>query len=149
MSLYLELTTGPLSAELAPLVVSRNDAEIEAVMNRADIPVYGIISTNDFAIWAASTGMRAVIQDHADNASSPLRSIALTLLDLLTGNLDRAVAFSITSNVSMLNAWVDAGALTTTQRDELLLLSTKMVSRADQIGGASLSAISNALNGAN
>lgn len=141
-----ELTNGPLAAELAPLIVARNDADIVAVMNRKDIAVYGTISTNDLAIWSASSGLRAAIQDHANNAASPLRSIALTLLDLLTGNLERALDFGIAANVAMLEAWVTAGAITENQRDELLALSQKTVSRADQIGGVTLSKISDALN---
>lgn len=148
-ALYDELTAGPLSVELAPLITARNDSGIAEIMNRKDISVYSTIKTNTFAIWAASTGLRSSIQDHADNHASPLRSIALTLLDLLTGNLERAIDLGIQSNIAMLNAWVVAGALTTAQRDELLALSQKMISRADQIGGVSLSQISDALNGAN
>ena len=134
INLYNELTTGPLSAELAPLITIGDEVAISAVFNRKDILVYSTISTNDFAIWAASTGLRAAIQDHAENASSPLRSIALTLLDLLTGNLERALDFGNTANVAMLEAWVTAGAITADQRNELLALSEKMISRAEQLG---------------
>jgi hypothetical protein len=133
-TLYDYLTTGPLAVELAPLIADGNDGEISAIMNRKNIPVYGTVSANIFAIWAASTGLRATIQDHAENLNSPLRSIARTLLDLLQGNLDRALDFGNAANVAMLEAWVSAGAITITQRDELLALSEKMISRADQIG---------------
>lgn len=37
--------------------------------------------------WAAQTGLRARLQDHADLAGSPLRSISLSALDLLQGNM--------------------------------------------------------------
>jgi hypothetical protein len=145
-ALYDELIAGPLSTELSPLIAARNDTGIAEVMNRKDISIYGIISTNDFAIWAASKGLRAIIQDHAENAVSPLRSIALTLLDLLAGNLERALDFGNTTNVAMLDAWATAGAITESQRNELLAIAQKTISRADQLGGVSVSQISDALN---
>jgi hypothetical protein len=133
MALLDELTTGPLAAEIEPFIADGDDGEIYAILHRKDIPVNGAVAVNDFAIWAASTGLRAAIQDHADNASSPLRSIALTLLDLLQGNLAPALDFGNAANVTMLNSWVAAGALTTPQRDTLLTLSQKLISRAEQI----------------
>jgi hypothetical protein len=133
MALLDELTTGPLAAELEPFIADGDDGAIYAAMHRRDIAVNGAVAVNDFAIWAASTGLRAAIQDHADNAESPLRSIALTLLDLLQGNLAPALDFGNAANVAMLNAWVAAGALTTPQRDTLLTLSQKLISRAEQI----------------
>ena len=145
-TLLNELLTGPLSNELAIPIAARNDVLICELLNKKNIPVYGTVSANDFAIWAASTGLRATIQDHAENPASPLRSIALTLLDLLQGNLDRALDFGNAANVAMLEAWVSAGAITATHRDELLALSQKLISRADQIGGVSVSQISDALN---
>lgn len=141
-----ELLTGPLAAELAPFIAARNDDTITAILNRKDIEVYSTLSANDFAIWAASTGLRAVIEDHANNAQSPLRSIALTLLDLLKGNLERSLDFGIPANVTMLEAWVTAQAITANQRDELLQMSKELISRADQIGGVTLSQVSEALN---
>jgi hypothetical protein len=134
MSLLDELQTGPLAAELAPFIASGDDGAIHAVLHRKDIAVNGTVAVNDFAIWAASTGLRAAIQDHAANAESPLRSIALTLLDLLQGNLAPALDFGNATNVALLSAWVTAGALTTQQRDELLALSAKSISRAEQAG---------------
>jgi hypothetical protein len=133
MSILDELTTGPLAAEIAPFIASGDDGAIYAALHRKDIPVSGAVAVNDFAIWAASTGLRAAIQDHADNAESPLRSIALTLLDLLQGNLAPALDFGNAANVTMLNAWVAAGALTIPQRDDLLTLSQKLISRAEQV----------------
>jgi hypothetical protein len=134
MALLDELTTGPLAAELAPLLADGDDTAIYNVLHRADITVNGAIAVNDFAIWAASTGLRAAIADHADNIASPLRSIALTLLDLLQGNLAPNLDFGNAANVTMLEAWVTAGALTEAQRDELLTLSQKLISRAQQAG---------------
>lgn len=47
MTLHDELTTGPLAAELAPLIADGNDGAILAVLNRKDIPAKGKISAHD------------------------------------------------------------------------------------------------------
>lgn len=149
MSLFDELTTGLFAAEIAPFILSGNDSAISELLNGKNISVNDSVSVNTFALWCASTGMRATIQDHAGNTASPLRSIALTLLDLLQGNLQPAsLDLSVSGNVVMLDAWIAAGALTQSQKDELILLSQKTVSRAEQLGiDCSIPAIAFALRG--
>ena len=83
----------------------------------------GTVSVGDFASWAAATGMRAVIEDHAANAASPMRSIALALRDVLTGATG-GIRLDLQTNVDMLAAWVSAGLLSTANRDALLALAT-------------------------
>lgn len=82
----------------------------------------GTVSVGDFASWAAATGMRAVIEDHAANAASPMRSIALALRDVLTGATG-GIRLDLPVNQQMLAAWVTAGELTTANRDALLALA--------------------------
>lgn len=82
----------------------------------------GTVSVGDFASWAAATGMRAVIEDHAANAQSPLRSIALALRDVLVGGTD-GIRMDLPGNAAMLGAWVAAGELTTENRDALLAMA--------------------------
>lgn len=82
----------------------------------------GTVSVGDFASWAAETGMRAVIEDHAANAASPMRSIALALRDVLTGATG-GIRLDLPVNQQMLAAWVTAGELTTANRDALLALA--------------------------
>ena len=130
-----ELINGPLAAQIAPLLVSADDVSIAAILNNKNIPVVGTINVNEFAIWAAATGMRAAIQAQADNALSPLRSIALTLLDLLQGNLHpESLNLGLPGNVAMLNAWVNAGLLSQENHDNLIALATNQISRAQQLG---------------
>lgn len=83
----------------------------------------GTVSVGDFASWAAATGMRAVIEDHATNAASPMRSVALALRDVLTGNIG-GIRLDLPANVEMLAAWVSAGLLSAENRDALLALAT-------------------------
>lgn len=135
MTLLEEITNGPLSTELAPLVIANDYRGIANTLNRKDIVTSGSITVNKFAIWCAETGMRAAINDQASTPASPLRSIALTLLDLLQGNLTPAsLDLSIAQNVDMLHAWVLAGLLTTEQEQDLIVLSQTLISRAEQIG---------------
>lgn len=83
----------------------------------------GTLSVGDFASWAAATGMRAVIEDHALNAQSPMRSVALALRDVLVGGTS-GIRMDLPGNQAMLQAWVDAGELTTAARDDLLALAS-------------------------
>src|SRR5574337_460623 len=54
----------------------------------------------------------------------PLSSIALVLRDVLRGAIPAIDLSPDTGNGQMLDAWVQAGALTTVQRDALLTLAT-------------------------
>jgi hypothetical protein len=117
------------------------DQTIVDVLRSRTVPVYGPISRADFGVWAASTGVRAVIQDHADNQASPLRSSALTLLDFLRGGLAPSLDFGRPENLAMLEAWVQAGAISTGeqgQKEALLALATQQISVAEQQGFAGL-----------
>jgi len=135
MALLEEIQNGTLAAELAPFVATNDYRAIANRLNQADIQTPGSIMVNKFAIWCAETGMRAAINDQAANPASTLRSIALTLLDLLQGNLTPpSLDLSITQNKAMLHAWVLAGLLTTEQEQELITLSQTYISRAEQIG---------------
>lgn len=76
-----------------------------------------------FARWAAATGMRAAIADHAINAQSPLRASALALLDVLNGAAE-SIDFGAAENLQMLQAWVTVDALSAEDRDALVALAT-------------------------
>ena len=133
-SLLEELTTGPLATELAPLITAGADGAILAVLNRRDIETLGTIKTNPFVIWAAKTGQRAVIEDTASNPLDPLRSIALSLQDLVRGNLDQGLDFSITDTSAMADTWLAAGKMTQPMYEDLMALATVIISRAEQLG---------------
>ncbi len=83
----------------------------------------GTVSVGDLASWAAATGMRARIEDHAANAASPLRSVALALRDVLVGGA-AGIRLDLPANAAMLAAWVAANELTVEHRDALLALAS-------------------------
>ena len=132
--LKTEIQSGPLAAELAQHVAAGNDAAIADILNRRYILVTGCVDRATFAMWCGSTGLRAAIQDHAGNAASPLRAIALTLLDFLQGGVAPSLDLAKPANLGMLAAWVAAGAITPEQRTELMEMATHVISRAEQLG---------------
>lgn len=100
----------------------------------------GTVTTERFAAWAAATGMRAVIEDTAVASQHPLRSIALALRDVLVGGAT-GINFAYPGNPEMLDLWVQAGLLSSANRDGLLALATL----PDPI---TTNQVSDALNGA-
>lgn len=112
-------------AQIDPLVIdpdNRNDVGIATILS-VGRTVLGQLPKEVFRRWAASTGVRAVIEDHALDAASPLRSIALTLRDVLWSNTP-SIDFAITENQQLLQAWVTANAITQEQANALLQFAT-------------------------
>lgn len=73
------------------------------------------------AAWGAAVGLRAKIEDYARDPDSPLRSVALTALDMLVRGSDLDLA----EDGAMLDAFVAAGAITQGQRDALAVLAVR------------------------
>jgi hypothetical protein len=46
--------------------------------------VFRYIPMNIFIVWSASTGVRSKLKTHSEDSSSPVQSIALALLDMMT-----------------------------------------------------------------
>ena len=112
------------SAEVA-FAQSRADSSLAASLS-VGRTVPGSVSTPVFAAWCSATGLRAVIEDASSNPTSPMRSGALAVRDLLswaTGALDLSMSAMGRGNLSMLGAWVSAGIVTPAQRDSLIGLA--------------------------
>lgn len=105
-------------------VASGWDAEIARIINERTASVLGSVSRARFAMWCGATGLRAVIQDHAENPLSPLRAVALTLLDFLQGGVAESLDLSDPANTGMLALWVDQAAITQEQANTLVALAT-------------------------
>jgi hypothetical protein len=131
--------------EFANWLANGNDQEIADALNAKTLTIVKSVSRSDFTIWAASTGMRAVIQDHADNAQSPLRSSALSLLDFLRGAAT-ALDLSQASTSSLLDAWVGAGALSVANKLSLLALAEVTSSVAEEQFGQTISNVDVAIS---
>ena len=113
-----------IKAKCSPeLLASRDSDAIAAAMNIGRVRI-GYASRESFAMWAAKHDVRAKIEDHANNQASPLRSIALALLDVLRSPTE-GIDFSVPDNQVMLGAWVASGEITQAQADELFALASR------------------------
>ena len=112
-----------IKAKCSPeLLASRDSDAIAAAVNIGRVRV-GYASRESFAMWAAKHDVRAKIEDHANNPASPLRSIALALLDVLRSPTE-GIDLSVPDNALMLGAWVQSGEITQAQADELVALAS-------------------------
>jgi len=115
MSLRDEILARP---ELAAAVAARDCEAIAAAISNGRVKI-GRIERAEFAMWAATTGMRSKIEDHAANPSSPLRASALSLRDFILGSAN-ALDLAIPENAAALQAWVSADELDPVAHDALL-----------------------------
>lgn len=115
MTLRDEILARP---DLAASVQSRDCEAIAAAISQGRTKI-GRIERAEFTIWAASTGMRAKIEDHSNNQASPLRSVALSLRDFILGAAN-ALDLSVQDNANALQAWVNSGELGQAAYDALI-----------------------------
>lgn len=133
MTLLEEITQDPAGLGYAQWLPD-NPGMASWLLNEPRYPAPGRIARADFAVWCGTSGLRAVIEDTATAAGHPLRSAALLLVDFLRGGVAETIDLALPSNQAMLAAWVGAGAITEVQRDELVGISNRLVSRAEQLG---------------
>lgn len=117
MTLLEEIKT-KCSAEL----LASQDADAIADVVNVGRTALGYASREKFSMWAAKHSVRAKIEDHSSNPASPLRSIALALLDVLRSPTE-GIDLSVPDNALMLGAWVQSGEITQAQADELVALA--------------------------
>ena len=120
MTLLEEIKT-KCSAEL----LASQDADAIAEVVNVGRTALGYASREKFAMWAAKHGVRAKIEDHSSNPASPLRSIALALLDVLRSPTE-GIDLSVPDNAAMLGAWIASGEITHDQADELVALASRL-----------------------
>lgn len=145
-ALYGKPLTAQQVTDLSPLVLVRNDAGVATYLStgrtvQASVPITAFLG------WAASVGMRSVIEDAAHLSTSKyyttLRDSALAVLDIITNKTDLDLSSSSAGqgNLGMLNAWVTAGAITSVQEATLVAMATVPAP-------ISTDAVSTVLNGA-
>jgi hypothetical protein len=141
MTLSIELTTGPLSAEIAPYLAIADDAScdtIVGILNRKDISVHSKIDWATFSQWLVGTSVRADIEDWKVNANRSVRALAFSISDgIIRGT--GAIDFSLAENITMASGLVALGLLSQNNADSLLALSNINISRAQQALGADVS----------
>lgn len=81
------------------------------------------VPLNRLAAWAAGTGVRARLQDAADDPEHPQRSIALAALDLLRGSLTGS--YDTILYAGLLDALQDGGIILAADRAALTAMATR------------------------
>ncbi len=118
------ITLTDIQAKVAPATLASQDiAAITAEFNAALPAVLGKIERAEFAMWAASCGMRSKIEDHSVDKTSLLRDAALACRDVILGAAT-GIDFAMLPNQQMLGAWGAMGELTQANHDALLALAT-------------------------
>ena len=127
-----EIALDPSGKGYASLLPNQPGQVVNLLNEKTEVTV-GTISRTDLTTWSASTGMRAVIEDIANDTQSPLRSSALAILDVLKGSSE-GIDLSKASNMAILNAWEGAGVLSPENKASMLALAEHLVSRAEKLG---------------
>jgi hypothetical protein len=146
MSLYDELTNGPLAAEIAPFILAGNDGAISAILNRKDIVGNGQLQAHDIKQYLSLIGLRLAIKD--SNTPS-CREATLALDDFDSFDLSNSIILAkFTVILDGLVADELIPDFTETHKLTVLALSQKLISRAEQLGlDCSILAIAKALRG--
>jgi hypothetical protein len=148
-NLFTELTTDPMGLGYAPLIVSRNDAGCELLLNDATkFTRPDWVSVSEFNTWCASHNEEYQnIKALAANSSNPYNSAADAILRCLNGAINTGALNLADVNVmNLLNAWPFADTTGATKA-ALIALGTFPASRAQVLGiSATIDDISNALN---
>lgn len=128
-AVYGKPLTAQQSTDIAAWVTARNDTAVATYLSTGRTK-QAMVPISFFLGWAASTGMRAVIEDTAHLSTSiyygTLRSAALAMLDIIANKTDLDLSTSAmgTANLAMLGAWVTAGAITAAQEAQLVAMAT-------------------------
>lgn len=131
-ALLAEVTNDPVGLGYA----GKTDDEIAALLNTADRVVSAsLLPLSTVGIWAAKTGVRAKIGQHAANDASPVQSVCLTILDLLQGLNGPPLELDNADNAAMIDALVAVGVMTAGDKTGLLALGETRTSRALELPG--------------
>lgn len=134
MDLTEELTSGPLSAELQPLIEQSDYAGILAALNRKDIEAYGNLSVHNVKRYISLIGLRLPI---LDSTQPSCREFNLALDDFKETGFDLAtpqILGKITAVLDDLVAETLIPDFTEEHKTALLSFGIKMISRAEQLG---------------
>lgn len=147
MSLYDELTNGPLSAEIAEYITSGNDGAIYEILHRRDIPVKGKLEVRAIYRYLTLIGLRVKIAESNNHACKTAR---YALADL-EPSIDLSNPIYMNKFNEILDGLIDDQTeplFTSTHKSQLLSMADVMISRVDQLGyQPSIQDIAQALRG--
>lgn len=126
-----EIANGPLSVELADALTAGDDVTIFNALNRKDLPSLGEITSHDVKQYLSVSGMRLPIMD---NSSIACRAATVALDDFSLFKLTIPEVYN--KFVEILDGLVEEALIpnfTEANKQELLYLAGKMISRAEQL----------------
>lgn len=132
MSLLDELTTGPLAAELAPLIAAGDDGAIYAALHRKDIVTDGSVTAHDIQQYLMLCDLLIPIEE-STAASCKTATRALSLFPVFRTNIPEVKA-KLISVLDGLVAETLIPDFTETHKATILAMAQTTVSRAEQIG---------------
>ena len=132
MSLYDELTTGSLAAEIAPFIASGNDGAISEILNRKNITVLCGLTSHDIKQYLSLVGLRLPI---IDSTAPACREATQALDDFDLFALDNpTILAKFSAILDGLVAETLIPYFTETHKATILYLANKQISRAEQLG---------------
>lgn len=138
--LRTEIESGPLAAELAPLVLVRHNVEAAAILNRADQP--GWVPARHVVATLASVGKWGIVElavrhrllSDGNACPSDLYMLFATVQLAAYGSLEPPLRMEIAPLTAGASTLVTRGILTSGERDAILAGEVK-VSRAEHLWG--------------
>lgn len=117
-----EVQTHATDPTLAAALAAGDDVSAAARLSQL-LPETVNVPINELGAWAAQTGVRAAVQDAADTVGHPLRSVALTAIDLLQGSM--AQSFDTVAYAGLLDGMQVGALMTQADRDLLIAMATR------------------------
>jgi hypothetical protein len=115
-----------------PANAARTDQEVFDWLNEF-VSVVGSIASRSLIAWAASNGRLAAITAGTNHADAGLASVASAAL-LTIEREDTSLDMSDSTHVALVDILVAGGVLSSTDKDELVALSTTLVDRVTNAG---------------
>lgn len=141
-----ELTTGPLAAELAPLIAEGNDGAIYDALHRKDIVTDGSVTAHDIQQYLMLCDLLIPVEE-STAASCKTATRALALFPVFNTQIPE-VKSKLISVLDGLVAEVLIPDFTETHKATILAMAQTVVSRAEQLGiSPSVQDIAQALRG--
>jgi hypothetical protein len=134
MSIYTEITTGPLAVELGPSVINHDFSTIANALNRKDIEVYGKLTVHDVKQYISLLGLRLPM---LDSTTLSCREFNMALADFTESGFDLSNPIILGKITATLDAVVAEPLIpdfTETNKLTILSFGKKMISRAEQLG---------------
>lgn len=134
LALRAELREDPAGLNYAPIIGVGSHNIVAALLNIPRYPRPGSVTVSTVLIWAAKHGILAKLRAAAAGENPQVASIAEVALLLVQNPNIPAIDLALPDVQEMFDVLTAAGVIAVEDRDELFLLGTVSLSRADIIG---------------